>query len=68
MEMSLLIVGSFRLFLRFIYFFLIFKYYFQKIPYEEIVKLHTRDLLSYSGTVGVLNRFGRFCSVTLKVS
>uniref|UniRef100_A0A915PJR3 Uncharacterized protein n=1 Tax=Setaria digitata TaxID=48799 RepID=A0A915PJR3_9BILA len=38
----------------------------QKLSYEEIAKLYTRDLISYCSSIGVFNHFGRFCSLTLK--
>ncbi|VDO45066.1 unnamed protein product [Onchocerca flexuosa] len=39
-----------------------------KLSYEEVAKLYTRDLISHSAASGVLNYFERFCSLTLKVS
>lgn len=38
----------------------------RKLSYEETAKLYTRDLISYCGTIGVLNHFDQFCSFTLK--
>ncbi|VBB28196.1 unnamed protein product [Acanthocheilonema viteae] len=38
----------------------------RKLSYGEIAKLYTRDLISYCGTIGILNHFERFCSLTLK--
>ncbi|KAK6102595.1 Peptidase M16 inactive domain family protein [Brugia pahangi] len=38
----------------------------RKLSYEEIANLYTRDLVSYSANIGVLDHFDRFCSLTLK--
>ncbi|KAM3722547.1 Uncharacterized protein ACO02O_05860 [Dirofilaria immitis] len=38
----------------------------RKLSYEEMAKLYTRDLISYSAASGVLNYFERFCSLALK--